>query len=187
MSCCSTKKSSIWPLVVIVLALVAVMYVRGRTAPVPPLFDQAVTLDVALEQSEQTGRPIFVLVTADWCPACQSLKRGALVSKELVAAIRERAIVVYVDTTSETSQGSEEAGRLGVRSLPTMLVLEDGKEVSRTVGARSASKLLAWFDEAVGPMGTVGEAGSQVSPDRIESSGESVGPAAGSTGPTGEG
>jgi thioredoxin-like negative regulator of GroEL len=171
MSCCSTNKSSLWPLLVIVLALGAVMYVRGRTAPTPPMFDEAVTLQTALEQSDETGKPIFVLATADWCPGCQSLKRGALMDDELVAAIRDRAIIVYLDATSDTSPGSVDAGRLGVRALPTMILIDDGKEISRTTGARSASNLLAWFDKAV-PQGAVTETSMEPG---IESVSESAG------------
>lgn len=127
------------------------MFVRGRHAPTPPMFDGAVTLEVALQQSEETGKPVFVLATADWCASCQSLKRGALTDEKLAAAIRERAIVVYLDKTSDSSQGSVDAGQLGVSAIPTMLIIQDGKEISRTIGASSASKLLAWFDKAVPP------------------------------------
>ena len=88
MSCCSTRKSSAWPLILVVLGIGAVMYMRGRHAPTPAMFDQAVTLDVALEQSEETGKPVFVLATADWCPGCQSLKRGALTDETLASTIK---------------------------------------------------------------------------------------------------
>ncbi len=148
MSCSCTKKSSAWPLILVVLAIGAVMYIRGRHAPTPAMFDQAVTLDVALKQSEETGKPVFVLATADWCPGCQSLKRGALTDETLASAIQERAIVVYLDATSSSSQGHADVGRLGIGGLPTMLIIDDGKEIGRT-GARSASKLLTWFDKAV--------------------------------------
>ncbi len=147
-SCCSCKKSSIWPLVIIFAVLGGVMWFRGRHAPLPALFEQGTTIEAAYEQSAQTGKPIFVLATADWCPSCQSLKRGALTDEQLVATFTEHAIPVYLDVSTSSSPGADFAAQLGVTSIPAMFVISDGQVVARTVGARSASDLLDWFDKA---------------------------------------
>ena len=147
-SCCGFKKSSVWPLVIIFAVLGGVMWYRGRHAPMPALFEQGITIEAAYEQSAQTGKPIFVLATADWCPSCQSLKRGALTDELLVATFTERAIPVYLDVSTTTSPGADFAAQLGVTSIPAMFVISDGQVVARTVGSRSASYLLDWFDKA---------------------------------------
>ena len=147
-SCCGFKKSSVWPLVIIFAVLGGVMWYRGRHAPMPALFEQGITIEAAYEQSAQTGKPIFVLATADWCPSCQTLKRGALSDEQLIATFSERAIPVYLDISKSTSPGAEFAAQLGVTSIPAMFVIADGQVVASTVGARSAGYLLDWFDRA---------------------------------------
>ena len=132
------KESAVWPLASIFAVLGGVKWYRGGHAPMPALFEQGITSEAAYEQSAQTGKPIFVLAPADWCPSCQSLKRGALTDEQLVATFSERAIPVYLDISKSTSPGAEFAAQLGVTSIPAMFVIADGQVVASTVGARSA-------------------------------------------------
>lgn len=147
-SCRGFKASSIWPLVIIFTVLGGMMWYRGRHAPMPALFEQGITIEAAYEQSAQTGKPIFVLATADWCPSCQTLKRGALSDEQLIATFSERTIPVYLDISKSSSPEAEFAAQLGVTSIPAMFVIADGQIVARTVGARSAGALLDWLDKA---------------------------------------
>jgi thioredoxin 2 len=41
------------------------------------------------------------------------------------------------------------AERLGVRGIPTLVLLRDGREVARQVGAVPPAALLRWVEEAV--------------------------------------
>jgi len=89
--CCGSRTSR-WVPRLLLAALVAFFGFRlasGRTAPVPEIFDKTVSLQTALDESAKSGKPVFALLTADWCAPCQSYKRGALANKEIVAKLTE--------------------------------------------------------------------------------------------------
>jgi thioredoxin 2 len=75
-----------------------------------------------------TTVPIIVDFYADWCGPCRSM---APVFAELARRQEGRALVVKVDTDKSPNV----AGRFGIRSIPTITVHRDGKEVARQVGA----------------------------------------------------
>ncbi len=75
-----------------------------------------------------TALPIIVDFYADWCGPCKMM---APVFAELARRQLGRALVGKLDT--ERNQGV--AGRFQVRSIPTLTVLRNGKEVTRQVGA----------------------------------------------------
>jgi thioredoxin 1 len=66
--------------------------------------------------------------TAAWCPPCKALAPIL----ERVAARHGARLEVY-DVEVQT----EIAARFGVRSMPTVVVCHDGREVERFVGLRS--------------------------------------------------
>lgn len=66
---------------------------------------------------------------ADWCSACKAL--WPIVEKE---APEVGYVVVFFDVDSD--EGADEAARWNVRSLPTLVVVnEDGEEIQRAVGS----------------------------------------------------
>ena len=71
---------------------------------------------------------------ADWCGPCRMLAPTV----EEVAAERPDVVVGKVNVDSE----GELARRFGIFSIPTVVILKDGKEVSRAVGVRSLEQLL---------------------------------------------
>jgi thioredoxin 1 len=110
-----------------------------------------------------TGSPVITVVTEDdaeellaapngrvliefgsrWCSACRSLEPA------LAAIARERAGAIIVGQV-DVLESETLAKRFDVRSLPTLLLLRDGTEVARILGARSKrsidNALAAAFD-----------------------------------------
>ncbi len=127
----------------IVLAFVGLRLFMGRAAPVPAPFDPSVTLNQALNAAG-SDKVVLVLATADWCPPCQQLKRGALANPEVSEAIRSRTVPVYADGTQQLDASF---APLGIGGFPTMVAVRDGVVLSRLVGAVSARSLLEWLDE----------------------------------------
>jgi len=80
-----------------------------------------------LEALVQTGKPIVVDFWATWCGPC---KRLAPVIEELAQEYDGRAVVGKCDVEDD----EELAVRFGVRNIPTVVFLKDGKEADRRVG-----------------------------------------------------
>ena len=87
--------------------------------------------------------------------ACvQELRHGQLfprfsaiqsVSRCLVAAVAEH--MCGSGAGSVPADFEAVAARAGIRSIPTMLLFRDGKEVARTSGAMDVLGVLRWFKE----------------------------------------
>ncbi|MBL4590814.1 MAG: thioredoxin family protein [Phycisphaerales bacterium] len=136
-----------WSTVLIILVFVgylAFMMLR-KPAPTPGVFDAQITLADAQIQSAQSGKPIFVLVTADWCAPCQTLKRGALLDPSVVELISTQTIPVYL----EADTNGAEIQNLPVSSYPTALVIKDGEVSASIVGGKPARKYLAVLKKAL--------------------------------------
>ncbi len=116
----------------------------GGVAPTPELFSDGQTLDGAMEQSAAPGgKPVLAVATADWCPPCQSYKRGALADARVAEAVRARTIPVYVDVDADP----DAAAALGVSSIPATYLIVDGAVAASFTGAKGADELLRWIDE----------------------------------------
>jgi thioredoxin 1 len=71
------------------------------------------------------------LVLVDfWAPWCGPCKMIAPVLEDLDAEIGEKVKIVKVDV----DENQETAGKFGIMSIPTLLVLKDGEVVDKMVG-----------------------------------------------------
>jgi thioredoxin len=78
---------------------------------------------------------IIIKFYATWCPPCKEIAPAVKsVSKKLNIEVRE------VDLDTQT--GGALANRLGVDRIPTLILLKDGKEVCRILGALDEQTLL---------------------------------------------
>ena len=68
---------------------------------------------------------------ADWCGPCKVLKP---VVDELKDENKETN---FQDIDVDTKEGKEVASTYGVRSLPTIVFVREGKEVSKLIGGQS--------------------------------------------------
>jgi thioredoxin 2 len=86
--------------------------------------------------------PVVVDFWAPWCGPCR------MVAPEIEKVARAAAgevLVVKVDTEALPDVG----GHFNIRSIPTMAVFKDGREVARTAGARPAADIQAFVRQAV--------------------------------------
>jgi thioredoxin 1 len=93
----------------------------------------AVTDDDFEREVLQCGRPVLVDFWAEWCAPCRMI---APVVESLAAELGDRLKVVKMDI--EANPGVP--GRLGVMSIPTLIVFKDGQPAERSVGYRSGLK-----------------------------------------------
>jgi thioredoxin 1 len=77
---------------------------------------------------------------APWCGPCQM--QGPIIDK-VAATLKDKAFVakVNVDEAPTTS------AKMGVRSIPTIVVLKDGKEINRFVGLQKETALVTAIEQ----------------------------------------
>jgi thioredoxin 2 len=88
---------------------------------------------------ERSGLPLVVDFWAPWCGPCRMM---APAFEEAAQRLEPRARLVKVNT----EEAQNLAMRLGIRSIPTLAVFRDGREVARTAGAMELRGILSWVD-----------------------------------------
>lgn len=109
---------------------------------------QPVTDATFAEEVERSTLPVLVDAWAPWCGPCHMI---APVIEELAGELagRVRVVKLNVDENPRT------AARFNLRSIPTLLVLKDGREVDRIVGVQPKQEIA----RRLAPVCAAGDAG----------------------------
>jgi thioredoxin 2 len=86
--------------------------------------------------------PLVVDFWADWCGPCKVM---APEFEKAAKALEPQVRFAKLDT--EAAQ--QAAASLNIRSIPTMILFQGGKEVARQSGAMPAGHIIQWVREAV--------------------------------------
>ena len=92
--------------------------------------------------ADRSKLPVLVDLWAPWCGPCRMVS-PALESLAHSFAGRVKLVKVNVDEAPALSQ------RFEARSIPTLLLLKDGREVARQIGAAPESALRSWLEGAL--------------------------------------
>ena len=82
----------------------------------------------------KSPNPVLVDFTAAWCGPCQTM---APELKKLAADFGEKLKIIKIDI----DKNQDLAGKLQVKSVPTLILYKNGKQVWRQSGAMMAHEL----------------------------------------------
>ncbi|SIS61902.1 thioredoxin TrxC [Neptunomonas antarctica] len=91
---------------------------------------------------KSTDIPVVVDFWAPWCGPCKMM---GPVFTQVAAQLEPKFRFVKVNTEVEQAL----AARYAVRSIPTLLMIKDGKEIARQAGAVDATSLMRWLQMSV--------------------------------------
>jgi thioredoxin 2 len=123
--------------------------VCGRCkTPLPISFEPVIVTDANFVNTvERSPAPVLLDLWAAWCGPCRLI---APVIDQLAEELagRVRVAKLNIDDNPMT------AARFNVRSIPTLLLLRDGREIDRIVGAQSKAEIVRRLQLAIGANAT---------------------------------
>ncbi len=102
----------------------------------------------AYRETNESGRPLVVLIGADWCPGCRTMKYTSLPELEKSGGL-SKVTVAYVNVDEETPVGQQvDEGKL---YSPIDRVPQDGNrlEADASHRRRAPSEIQSLLDRAV--------------------------------------
>ena len=106
-----------------------------QALPAPSAEPVTVTDANFSEVVERSGVPFLLDMWAAWCGPCR------MIAPTIEALARELAGRVLVGKL-DVDANKRVAARFGVQSIPTLLIIIDGKEIDRIVGVQSREAIL---------------------------------------------
>jgi len=100
-------------------------------------------LEQALARAKAGNLPVVVDTYADWCAQCKELDERTWPDPQVAGWLKDHAVAVRIDTDRVRK---DLAGRLGILSYPTVLVLApDGHELRRQLGFQPPAAMLRFL------------------------------------------
>jgi thioredoxin 1 len=128
---------------IIVTFIVLVFYAKAKMKSIPLVADHKNILTLTDKNFQQQTKNKVVLVDfwAEWCAPCRMM---APVLNDVAAELSGKSYVGKVNIEQYQSL----AQKFKVRSIPTLILFKDGKEINRFVGGKSKEFLLNQIQKA---------------------------------------
>ena len=95
--------------------------------------------DANFESVVNGGKPVFIDFWAAWCGPCRMI---APIVEELAPSYQGKAVIAKMDVDANPTVPQ----KLGVTSIPTLMMFKDGKLVDRAVGAMPRNEVQKFID-----------------------------------------
>ncbi|KTR82057.1 thioredoxin 1 [Novosphingobium fluoreni] len=99
----------------------------------------AVTDDSFEADVLKSDKPVLVDFWAEWCGPCKMIGPSL---EEISEELGDKVTIAKMDIMANT----DVPGRIGVQSIPLMVLFKDGKPVAQKLGAAPKSALKGWLE-----------------------------------------